>query len=85
MLMLCRCTGVLILQSGEFVIQHDQRKEEAEEEEKFTEQTRPSTRDMENRCETPNPLLCPAFPFAPSAPSPNCVPTVSPTNSSCTL
>jgi hypothetical protein len=33
MSMLCRCTGVLILQSGELVIQHDQRKEEAEEEE----------------------------------------------------
>jgi hypothetical protein len=51
MLMLCRCTGVLILQSDELVIQHDQRKEEAEEKEKekFSEQTRPATHDMENR------------------------------------
>jgi hypothetical protein len=33
-----------------------EKKEEAEEKEKFTEQTRPATRDMENRRKTPNPL-----------------------------
>jgi hypothetical protein len=48
-----------------------EKKEEGEEEEKFAEQTRPATRDMENRRETPNPLYSSAFPFVPSAPSPS--------------